>query len=385
MTTLRTYQVDTIDRTFAELRAGKRSVLVVGPTGMGKTVALSEVIRRHRAHPKGGRVLVAVHRGELVGQTRRKLLDAGLERVGVIAGDRDEDHGAPVLVATTQTLLARGQWPDGVTLLILDEAHHYRADEWRAVPEHYPNAYTIGFTATPERSDGSPLGDIFASMVVAVQTPELIAAGHLCAIDVVAPARRTDGICSSPIEAWREHARGRPTVIFCSSVDAARELADAIQHEGASARAVWGDQGADGRAASLSGFASGSVEVLTNVFVLTEGWDCPRAEVCIIARNCDHVGTFLQMTGRVLRPFASKDRALLVDLCGLVHEHGYPDIVRQFSLAGRAISGAAPTKDCPQCGSEVPLAARECPDCGFQFPPSARAMDLAPPQAIVAE
>jgi DNA repair protein RadD len=382
---LRDYQAGAIDRTFAELRAGKRRVCVVAPTGAGKTVIIADVVRRHRAHPRGGGVLVVVHRTELVTQTRTKLLDAGLERVGIIAAGRDEDHDAPVLVASIQTLIARDAWPDGVTLLVLDECHHYVADEWKAVAVRYRDAFTLGFTATPERSDGSPLGDIFEALVVVIQTQELIALAHLAPIDVVAPERVTDGLCTTPIAAWREHARGRPTVVFCSTVEAAIELASQIKTEGTRAAAVWGDMPDDERAGALSAFAGGEIEVLTNVFVLTEGWDCPPAEVCILARGCDHVGTLLQMVGRVLRVAPGKSRALFVDLCGVVHRHGYPDELRQFSLAGRAISGAAPTKDCPECALEWPLAARLCdPDhpaqrgCGHVFARRDRGLDLAP-------
>lgn len=385
MTALRDYQARGIEATFAELRAGKRCVLVVAPTGAGKTVILSEIVRRHRAHPRGGRALVVVHRAELVSQTVDKLRRAGIDRVGIVAAGRDEDHAAPVLVASVQTLLAREAWPEGVTLLVPDEAHHYRADEWRRVPEQYSAAWVIGFTATPERSDGSALGDVFDSIVVVAQVPELIEAGHLCPIDVVAPERETDGLCDLPLTAWRTHAKGRPTVVFSSSVEAAQELADQVARDGTPAAAVWGDQPNEQREAAIEGFARGDVELLANVFVLTEGWDAPRAEVCILARGCDHVGTYLQQVGRVLRPHPGKARALLVDLRGVVHRHGYPDELRQFSLAGRAISGAAPTKDCPECGLEWPLAARRCdPDhdeqqgCGHVFPRRGKGLDLAP-------
>jgi hypothetical protein len=243
--TLRPFQVEGIERTLTELRAGKRRVCVVAPTGSGKTVVLSELTRRHNV--RGGRTLVVVHRDLLVAQTRNKLLAAGLERVGIIAAGRDEDHDAPVLVASVQTLLARGALPAGITLMILDEAHHYLADEWRRIAEHYASAYVMGFTATPMRSDGTPLGDIFDALVIVIQTPELMELGHLCPIDVIAPPRETDGLCAEPIAAWREHARGKPTIVFCASVDAARELAADITAEGGRAAPIWGDMPAEDR------------------------------------------------------------------------------------------------------------------------------------------
>ena len=383
---LRPYQVQGIDRTLALLRSGKRRVCVVAPTGAGKTVILSEFVRRHRLNPKGGRVLVGVHRGELVTQTQAKLIAAGLD-VGIVAAGRDARHDLPVLVASIQTMLARSIWPDGITLLILDEAHHYVADEWKKVAEHYPNVYVLGFTATPERGDGSALGDIFDAMVVVAQTKELIDLGHLCPIDWVGPERRTRDDCEEPIEAWTKHARGKSAVMFCPSVESAQKLAADInaREDRPAAAAIWGDMKIDTRHAALSSFARGELDCLTNVFVLTEGWDCPRAEVCIIARGCDHVGTYLQMVGRVLRPFPGKARALCVDLRGVAADHGFPDELRQFSLDGKAISGAAPTKDCPECGYECHLAARLCPECRYEFPIRPRALDIAPMTRMTAD
>ena len=108
--------------------------------------------------------------------------------------------------------------------------------------------------------------------------------------------------------------------------------------------------------------------MLTNVFVLTEGWDCPRASVCILARGAGHPGSFLQMVGRVLRTAPGKTHATLIDLRGAVYKHGMPDQERVFSLAGRAISGGqAPGKTCPECGAVVPTAKRVC-SCGYEWP-----------------
>jgi len=138
----------------------------------------------------------------------------------------------------------------------------YVADEWRKIAARYLSAYVLGFTATPERGDGTPLGDIFMGLVVVAQTRELIALGHLCAVDVVSPERETTDLCAEPIDAWRTHARGRPTVIFCASVDAARQLADGIATEGTRAAAIWGDMDDDDRADALGRFALGDLDVL---------------------------------------------------------------------------------------------------------------------------
>ena len=131
------------------------------------------------------------------------------------------------------------------------------------------------------------------------------------------------------------------------------------------------------RDARLEAFASGDLDVITNVFVLTEGWDAPRAEICMLARGCTSTGTYLQMVGRVLRPSPGKSSARLIDLRGAVHDHGLPDEGRTFSLEGRAISGgAAPVKTCPTCSLVVALAIQTCPGCGFAFPPASCDPDI---------
>jgi hypothetical protein len=106
--------------------------------------------------------------------------------------------------------------------------------------------------------------------------------------------------------------------------------------------------------------------VLINVFVLTEGFDAPATEVCIIARGCTHTGTYLQMVGRVLRPAPGKTAAILIDLAGVSWSHGLPTEDRAYSLDGKKpISSSGTLKVCPACGGcYAPDGARECPFCG---------------------
>jgi hypothetical protein len=109
--------------------------------------------------------------------------------------------------------------------------------------------------------------------------------------------------------------------------------------------------------------------VLSNAFVLTEGWDCARAEVCLLARGCGSDATFLQMVGRVRR---TKNRALIVDLAGVVHEHGHPDEPREYTLDGirRPRSDRPWITQCQACGCVVEGAKRglRCPMCGGAWP-----------------
>lgn len=359
-------------------RAGHRRILAVAPTGFGKTVVLANVADGHLAKMKEGRALVLVHRHELLAQTRTKLHEAGVEWVGVIGADLSEEPLAPVQVATIQSLLGRERLPSA-TLVIPDECHHYAAEEWGRVLNAYRDALVIGFTATPMRTDKSSLGDMFQALVVCAQTRELMDLGQLCEIDVYAPERTTKDNSESPLAAYQKRAPGRPAIVFAQSVKQAYELAEEFSAAGYPAACVEGKTDPEQRACDLERFKRGELTVLTNVFVLTEGFDAPRAEVCILARGCQSVGAYLQMVGRVLRPHPDKARATLIDLRGAVHKHGLPDETRIFGLEGNPIStGEAPTKVCPKCQAICHASIPACKACGFVFPGRDRALDIAP-------
>jgi superfamily II DNA or RNA helicase len=308
------------------------------PTGAGKTVVLAALISR-----TAKRCLVVVHRQELVAQTRAKL----------------EDAGASATVATVQGLLASGSRPEA-DLAIYDEAHHYSAREWRSVTEGYP--LRLGLTATPQRGDGTAL-DVFDRLVVGSTIGELTELGHLVPCDVWAPPG-SGATLYDPAEAYARVGDGRPWVAFCESVPHAEALAAELGGE-----VVHGGLPDEVRRARLEAFAAGATNGLASVHVLTEGWDCPRAEVCLLARGAGSASTYLQMVGRVLRPHPGKTSALLIDCKGSVHRHGLPSQERSWSLEGKAHSvQTAAVRQCPRCGAcHEPRPT--CPRCGHVYPP----------------
>lgn len=365
--TLRPIQVAAREKIRASFRAGHKRILAVAPTGFGKTVLLADLIASHLDRMPGSRVLVLVHRRELLDQTREKLHHAGVESVGVIGAGASEDASALVQIATVQSLLGRDVLPPA-TMVIPDEAHHYAADEWSRVVAFYADAIMIGFTATPMRSDKTSLKDMFSDLVVCAQTRELMDLGWLCECDVFGPSRKTRDNSETPLVAYQKRAAGAPAIVFASSVADAYSLALEFDSAGFPAACIEGNSCVETRARNLERFKAGELKVLTNVFVLTEGFDAPRAEVCILARGCASVGAYLQMVGRVLRPHPDKERAMLLDLRGAVHKHGMPDELRVFGLDETPISGGeAPVKTC-ECGAIVPASAKTCPKCGRVFP-----------------
>ncbi len=137
-----------------------------------------------------------------------------------------------------------------------------------------------------------------------------------------------------------------------------------------SARTTAGD-----RANAIRDMERGDVRLLVNCVALGEGTDIPSAEVCILARKCGHVGIFLQICGRVLRPAPGKASATLIDLTGASMKHGLPTSDRVYSLDGRGISGgAAPVRACLKCGCVMEPGGRSCEFCGERFIPGIKEM-----------
>lgn len=357
----RSYQADAITGATAAMARGAR-VLVVAPTGAGKTVIMAHVAR-------GQRGAVIVHRRELVTQCADTLRRTGAE-VGIIAAGADRSPHAPLQVGTIQTILTRGARPPA-DLLVLDEAHHYAADTWARIVDAYPGARLLGLTATPERRDGRPLGDLFDELIVAAHYPQLVAAGHLVDCRVLrAEVDDVEGLATHPLTAYEQHTPGEQAIVFCGAVKVARELASRFTTAGHRAACVDAKTPRGERDQTIRDYLAGRIRVLTNVYALTEGFDAPNASVCILARTVGHTGSYLQMVGRVLRPAPGKTRATLIDLTGATLRHGMPTEQRVYSLDGEAIARTSetPLRVCQDCGATFEAWRDPCPECGATKP-----------------
>ena len=381
----RPYQTDAIERMRREVRAGHRAVCLVLPTGGGKTVIAQHVIgshlQRELARARAPHVLFVAHRAELIEQAAATFERCGLHgRVRRLIAGRASGSDAPlVTVASVQTLDSarwRDRLPDA-SMVVFDECHHVAAETWTAIAAQYERAMRIGLTATPERADGSSLKGVFSSIVVVASTRQLIELGYLVSCAVYGPTEK-GVLAEDPVTAYERWGESKRAVMFTPTVAAAREFAARFAERGIPAAVVAGTMTENARKNALARFRASELRIVLNAMVLTEGWDDPGVEVCILARGCDHAGTYLQIVGRVLRPAPGKTRAILIDLRGAWLKHGLPDDEREFNLDGKAIkSTAAPCKQCPQCGYVgVPSdysdaedsdgnAGKACPQCGF--------------------
>jgi DNA repair protein RadD len=377
MSTLRPYQERAIADLRAQYQAGKRAPVLVLPTGAGKTVVAAEVIRSSIA--RGNRVLFLVHRQELLTQSVSKLEAAGVTDLRIIqAGNCLGSPMAPVAVASIPTLTRWTERQPEASLVIVDEAHHVVAETWRRLADHYSASLLLGLTATPQRADGKPLGDIFDSIVVGATVAELVEMWRTDHIKGLVPCRvyappqelETGKMALDPVEAYQKHGGNQRAVVFCVSIQHAEQCAEKMNAAGIRTGVVHGKLSPETRKRNLAALDAGDLDAITSCHVLTEGWDSPKVAVCILARKPQHTGLYLQMAGRVLRPSPGKTHATLIDLCGSVHDHGPPDLEREYSLGGRGIS--KPDRDlirqCPACGGVFRAGPKTCPNCGTALP-----------------
>lgn len=358
----RDYQLRAVEDCRQAYRAGATSVLLVLPTGGGKTLIGSLVVAGALA--RGRRVLWLAGRRELVEQAAARMP----VEAGVIMAGRPTRPDAPVQVASVDTLAARGGVPD-VDLVVIDEAHHATATTWRAVLAAAPKAKLLGLTATPERSDGAALGDVFGSLVLGPTIRQLVQLGHLVPTRVISPASKSKNLAMEPADAWSRYSEGRPGFAFHKLISESRAFTAAMNERGIVTAHVDGETPVRQRAAAVEAFRAGELECLSSVAVFTEGVDVPRASFCLLARGADHAGVYLQMVGRVMRPAPGKHDAVVVDLRGVFHKHGLPDDDRVWSLGGVqgvARSSATKLRQCLKCGTVWEFEGdAACPECGF--------------------
>jgi superfamily II DNA or RNA helicase len=342
---LRPYQSEAIAAVMAAIADGSNRPAVVLPTGAGKTVVFSALASQWQAE-HGGRVVILAHREELIRQAADKYRSVNPNAVvGIVKAERNETS-APVVVASVQTLAGQHRLDqlDDVSLVIVDECHHATAPSYRRVLDHFGGT-AVGFTATMARGDGAALGTVWDQIAYERSILRMIRDGYL--VDVagvrievpdldlsgvrkiggdysegVLGDRIMDSIAPATVaSAYRQHAAGKSAILFAPTVQTAQVFAEAFEAEGFTSRAVWGDIPKDERRQVLADFDAGRVDVLCNCMVLTEGFDSPRAEVCIIARPTASAPLYVQMVGRVLRPWPGKARALVLDVVGAAGRH----------------------------------------------------------------
>lgn len=397
----RAYQSIALNDCRAAYGGGSQAILLVAPTGSGKTVIAAQIVRA--AQERGRRILFLAHRRELVYQCGEKLRAFGVDHGIVMAGELPELY-FEVQVASIDTLRARclGErrkmpLPEA-DLVIIDEAHRAMAPTYQKLITEYRErgSKILGLTATPIRGDGKGLGASFEAMVQCPSVAELTRMGYLVPVQYFAPTipdltgveiKRGDydetqlqallnrrELVGDVVTNWARLAPQRPTIVFATGVAHSLALRDEYRANGFRAEHIDADTPLNERADILKGLKNGDVQIITNCMVLTEGFDEPILSCCVLARPTKNVGLFLQMAGRALRPAPGKTDCLILDHSGNVYEHGFVGEEREWQLTtGKALTENYREKTprevkpitCVRC-AHVYTGRVICPACGYE-------------------
>ncbi len=352
---LRPYQITDIGRLRAAYAGGARAPIYQLPTGGGKTVVFSHVIRG--ATDKGRRTAVVAHRRELIGQASDKLASLGVPH-GIMAAGQDRDHDAPVQVCSIQSIIRRLDSLPQFDFLVADEAHHARADTWAAFLGSQPRAKLLGVTATPARTDGKGLGiahgGLFDAIICGPTVADLQAKGFLAPSKCYIPAQidttglrkvagdfnqgeladRAKVVTGDAVSTYRRLASGRSAIAFCVTVEHAESVAESFRAAGLRAACVHGSTPKDRRDSLIAGLGDGSLDVLTSCDLISEGLDVPSVGACILLRPTSSLILCLQQIGRGMRPKADGSPLIVLDHAGNTMTHGLPEEDRVWTLAG---------------------------------------------------
>lgn len=393
---LRPYQDDLIEEIRYIIRAGLHRICAVAPCGAGKTKTFSWITGQARA--KNKKVIITVHRQELIEQTSKTLDELYIKHEVL---NSKNINSCDMLIASIQTLSRRlGRFTKPPDLIIVDECAHAVASTWRRVIEYFPKALVIGWTATPARLSGDGLGVIFQALALGPSVKELIEMGNLSPFDYFSPPVVADfadlkvkygdyqssevalkmdkaEIIGDVIATYRRLADGKSAICYCASCEHAEHVAREFNLAGIPAAYIDGKTPDSIRKTAIEQFRTGIVKILTNVDLVSEGFDVPSMEAVILLRPTQSTALFIQQSMRAMRKDDDKPdkRAIIIDHVGNVYRHGLPDEDREWSLEGKMKKrepNEISVRQCPKCYF-AHLPAPRCPNCGHEYPVQAQA------------
>jgi superfamily II DNA or RNA helicase len=395
MIVLRGYQELLIDDVAQTMRLGHRRIVAVMPTGAGKGTTIGAMVERALA--KGKRILILAHRAELIQDLSNRINALEIPH-GVIAAHRSMDFSKLVQVGSVQTVVRRLHKIPAPDLIIQDEAHHLVVgNTWGKIIDYWPDAYLIGKTATPIRTDGRGLGKgqggYFTAMVQGPSAQWLVDHGYLAPARVFRPPGfdvaglkkkmgdydmsqasemlKAGQIMGDCLAHYRQYLDGKTAIAFCCSVAHAEAVAELFNRNGIPAASIDGSmRKIPGKCEQLlADLASGKIKVLANCELIGEGVDVPSVNGCIILRPTASTSLYLQMVGRCLRPQDGKT-AIILDHVGNTLRLGHHLEEREWTLEGlkkRDREKAPSVKVCPKCFSAMPSGKAVCGECGHKF------------------
>ena len=345
------YQEDMKERIEKALRL-HRSVMAQMPTGTGKTYLLTAVIDSFVSNNPMEKVWIVAHRRELVSQ-----IDETVRKFHSYYASNTSYLLSSVKAVSIQWLMRHyDEIEEEPGMIVIDEAHHALAKTYKEMWERFPNAKFLGLTATPCRLNGKGFTDLFDVLVQSWSVPEFISKGRLATYDFV--SIKSDGVTQRLIDSLQkrgadgdyqnkeidmllnkkpsierlyqsleEFGKDRKGIVYAININHAQKVTKLYQEHGVKAIAIDSKTPATERQQDIEAFKKGDIQVLVNVDIFSEGFDCPDVEFVQLARPTLSLAKYLQMVGRGLRVAKGKKNCVIIDNVGLYRVFGLPSQV----------------------------------------------------------
>ena len=342
------YQEDMKERIEGELRL-HRSVMAQMPTGTGKTYLLTAVIDSFVSNNPMEKVWIVAHRRELVSQ-----IDETVRKFHSYSASNTSSLLSSVKAMSIQWLMRHyDEIEEEPGMIVIDEAHHALAKTYKEMWERFPKAKFLGLTATPCRLNGKGFTDLFDILVQSWSVPEFISKGRLATYDFV--SIKSDGVTQQLIDSLQkrgadgdyqnkemdmllnkkpsierlyqsleEFGKDRKGIVYAINISHAQKITKLYQEHGVKAIAIDSKTPAVERQQDIEAFKKGDIQVLVNVDIFSEGFDCPDVEFVQLARPTLSLAKYLQMVGRGLRVVKGKKNSVIIDNVGLYRVFGLP-------------------------------------------------------------
>ena len=345
------YQKDMKERIEKALRL-HRSVMAQMPTGTGKTYLLTAVIDSFVSNNPKEKVWIVAHRRELVSQ-----IDETVRKFHSYSASNTSSLLSSVKAVSIQWLSKHyDEIEEEPGMIVIDEAHHTLAKTYKEMWERFPKAKFLGLTATPCRLNGKGFTDLFDVLVQSWAVPEFISKGRLATYDFV--SIKSDGVTQRLIDSLQkrgadgdyqnkemdmllnkkpsierlyrsleEYGKDRKGIVYAINISHAQKITKLYQEHGVKAIAIDSKTPAAERQQDIEAFKRGDIQVLVNVDIFSEGFDCPDVEFVQLARPTLSLAKYLQMVGRGLRVAKGKKNCVIIDNVGLYRVFGLPSQV----------------------------------------------------------
>lgn len=389
---LRPYQEKIINETREFFNNGKRSVLIQLRTGGGKTAIAAHIVKS--CSEAGNIVWFNCHRKELIYQTSEAFDKMGIKHSFVAAG-MPHDSSCKVQICSVPTLVKRYRKIAAPNWIIWDETRMIGSKTWRGLYNDNSQARHIGLDASPVRERSRGLGDFYEAIVHGPSYDELVNLGYLSKYKAYAPVEpdlsgvkismgdyaneqlalemSKPKLVGSAVDEYIKHSNGKSAVVFAVNVNHSKLITEAFVKAGIAAKHLDGITSNSDRISLIRDFKMGKIKVVSNVDILSCGFDFPGIHTLIMLRPTHSLSLHIQQIGRVLRPAKDKEHAIILDHSGNLKKHGLPCFEHEWSLDSKpkkkSKSGKteAQVKVCPECFSAVNNFAAFCDNCGHQF------------------